>query len=205
MSTTDYTGMDERAVERKKAMNKIEFTEELHGRLSEFNQQQRAKIINNYATIIDDQIGDGRSEERSVSTLGHLDDLAKIAVLDLTPVWQLVLPRKKDLSLHRTKIMLLSPLILLFLFILLTIHSVIWCGILFAFTVNNILIIGGIVSMALAFFLFDASIIQGIIVFFCGLVSATLSIFFFSPTKKLSRIILRLKKECTRSIKSYFI
>lgn len=186
-------------------VNKLEFTEELRFELRGFSPHATEKIVKNYRTIIDGQMNEGRSEERSVKALGELNLIAHNAKLDMTPLIQLLMPRKKDGSIKMLTATLYSPFILIIYCFILSIYCLIWSTIIAAFILNNLLILGGLGSMIIALFHVDTSIIQSIMLFFSGLVSLTLSIFLFSPMKIGSVSSIRLLKRCMRLMKSKLI
>ena len=76
-------------------MNKVEFLNELEGRLSGLPAEDIAKLKAYYAEMIDDRVEDGMSEEEATGALGEMDEIVRQTLAE-TPISKLVKERVKD-------------------------------------------------------------------------------------------------------------
>lgn len=180
-------------------MNKSLFLSELAAHLKNLPQSEINKSLDFYSEIIDDRMDEEMSEEEAICGLGNIEDIAREAMLDATPLFKLIVS-KSDIVL----LVLASPLFIIMFALIFVFYACVWLVIIALFLVELSFLLAGIAGVVSSFIDFSGNIPFSLLMFFGGLICLGIGIFTFSPIKKTSKKIMGLTIWVIRKIKSIF-
>lgn len=184
-------------------MNKSTFLSELAAKLKTLPKNEINKSLDFYSEIIDDRMEE-MSEEEAVGGLGNIEDIAREAMLDATPLFKLMVPNS---ALSKSDIMLLvlaSPLLIIMFALIFLFYACVWLVIIALFLTELSFLLAGIAGVVASIINFSDNIQFSLLMFFGGLICLGIGIFTFSPIKKSSKKIMGLTIRVMRKIKSKF-
>lgn len=195
-------------------MNKKEFIDALHARLSGLPRKEVEERLSFYAEMIDDRVEEGLSEEDAVKDVGSIESITHEIVSEI-PLRKIIKEKiKPQKSLRAWEIVLLALGAPIWFSLLAAAFSVIvslWVAlwsivaslwVAFASLIVAALGYGIVVSLA---FIFRGEVLLGLALFGCGLLSAALAIFLFYGCKAATKGMAVLTKKSILGIKSLFL
>lgn len=182
-------------------MNKSEFLSELDAKLSTLPRSDINKFLAYYSEIIEDRMEDGMSEEDAVCGLGDIEEIAQEAILDATPLPNLIIPRGQLSKLDIGLLLLCSPLIIALFALIFVFYAGVWLSIIGLFLLDLSFILAGIAGIVASIVDFSENMPISILMFIGSLISIGIGIFAFFPIKVVSKKILGLTTWFMRNIK----
>ena len=193
-------------------MKKLEFLELLKNRLNALDSKEVDKHVSFFAEIIDDHIDDGQSEEEAVSSLGDIDEIVNMILLE-TPIVKIAKARLNRKALRGWEIALLIigfplwfPLLIAAFAVVLSVYVPFWLVIISLWAVFASVVACGFGGIVVGIgFILTGNFMSGIALIGAGLVLAGLSIFLFFGCKAATDGIIWITKKMVLSIKNSFI
>ncbi|MBR2040462.1 MAG: DUF1700 domain-containing protein [Clostridia bacterium] len=194
-------------------MTKLQFLLSLHNKLSGLPKNEIEERLNFYSEMIEDRIEDGLSEEKAVSDIGTVDEIAEQIVSDipLTKIAKEKIKPKRRIKAWEVILLILgAPLwlsILIAIFaVIFSLYISLWAVIVslwasFVAVIGSAL--GGIMSGIVLGIYKNA--LTGVALISAGLVCIGLSILFFYGCKVATKGILLLTKKIILALKKSFI
>jgi len=182
-------------------MNKLEFLSDLDNQLSSLPRSEINKFLAYYAEIIDDRLEDGMTEEEAVCGLGDIEEIAREAILDTTPLPKLIIPSGSLSKLDMVLLFLCSPLILALFALIVVFYAGVWLVILGLFLLNISFVLVGIAGVFASIVDFSNNISFNLLMFLGSLISIAIGIFTFAPVKIVAKKLSNLTTWFMKSIK----
>lgn len=193
-------------------MTKLEFLELLKNRLNGLDNQEIEKHVSFFAEIIDDHIDDGQSEEEAVASLGDIDEIVNIILLD-TPIIKIAKSRLNRKTLRGWEIAMLIigfplwfPLIVAAAAVILSGYISLWAVIISLWACVGAIVASGVGVLASGIiFVFSSNLFSGFALIGAALICAGLSIFAFFGVKRLTECIVFLTKRIFLWVKNRLV
>ena len=194
-------------------MKKQEFLERLRVRLSGLPSDEVEGRLEFYSELIDDRIEEGVSEERAVSDIGDIEDIAA-QILSEIPLRKIVKEKfKRQRKLETWEIVLLILGFPVWLPLLISAVAVVFslfvslCSVAISLWAVDLSLavcfLGGIVGFIIS--LFTGQVASGALVLAIGMICAALSILLFFGCKETTKGCFWLGKRIILAIKRAFI
>lgn len=193
-------------------MTKLEFLDMLAGRLNAFDKAEIENWLKYYGEIIDDRVEDGQSEEEAVASLGDIDEIVNMILLD-TPIIKIAKSRLNRKTLRGWEIAMLIigfplwfPLIVAAAAVILSGYISLWAVIISLWACVGAVVASGVGVLASGIIsVFSFNLFSGFALIGAALICAGLSIFAFYGVKRLTECIVFFTKRIFLWVKNRLV